>query len=174
VTVARPMSGLVAGAGFLLNKKSAGFLAGELGLRSHFGFDVKFDKNGVVPPQGNLTALIRSYYLPDGTRDSVLHTYQVKSSSITSLLASSDSAGKRLATLVAIADVRDITDPLNPFTVASGLAVEMTTTDAGVPGTNNDSLGLRLWNGSSLWFSSNYNAGETLEQLLSGGNVKIA
>ena len=60
--------------------------------------------------------------------------------------------------------------------VASGLNLDLTTTDTGDPGASGtpvDTVGLRLYSSNTMWFSSNYNAGKTLEQPLGNGNAKV-
>src|SRR5262249_57733519 len=63
----------------------------------------------------------------------------------------------------------DITNPLNPISLGGNLNLQVTMTDAGEPG-NNDSIGISLWNGSTLLFSSKWNGAQTVEQLLNTGN----
>lgn len=52
----------------------------------------------------------------------------------------------------------------------------MRLTDKGEPG-NSDSISFSLYDGSTLWFSSNWSGGKTIEQSLSpgsgNGNVQV-
>src|SRR5439155_2801787 len=145
ITVAKPLTYSIAGGGYLVNKKSAGFLAGEIGLRTHFGFNVKFNKGG-GSPQGQVNFLVRSYQLPNGTRDNKPHLYQVRSTAISSLSSSTDASGRRHATFTALDDVMDVSDPLASFSVATGLRLDLSVTDASA----GDSISVKLSSGSSL------------------------
>ena len=48
----------------------------------------------------------------------------------------------------------------------------MTMTDKGEPGSS-DTLGVTLWDGSTLLFSSEWTGSQTLEMLLGGGNLAV-
>jgi hypothetical protein len=65
-----------------------------------------------------------------------------------------------------------VTDPLSPISVAGNLSLQVTITDRGEPGSN-DSIGVTLWNGSTLLFSSEWRGSKTLEQRLDGGNTVV-
>ena len=53
--------------------------------------------------------------------------------------------------------------------VLSDLTVQVTYTDRGKGKT--DSIGLTLWNGNTLVFSSDWNGATTLERVLAKGNI---
>jgi hypothetical protein len=80
VTVIQPQPGSIAGGGFTVNPaatanpKSAGQYGGDPGLKTNFGFNVKYNKSG-TNLQGNVNIIDRS-----GGR-----VYQFKSNSLTSL-----------------------------------------------------------------------------------------
>ncbi len=176
VTVAKPIDGAISGGGYIVNKSSGGFLAGDLGLRTNFGFNVKYNKSG-TSTQGNVNIIVRSYNLPNGTRDSRLHVYQIKSTAITLLQIFKDTSGILHATFTAKANVQDITDPRNVISIAGGLSLEMTVTDMGEPGAMKpggaDTIGFTLKNGTSLWYSSDWDGSKTVEDILGGGNIQI-
>jgi hypothetical protein len=175
ITVSKPLDSFISGGGYFRNVSSAGFLAGELGLRTNFGFNVKFNKSG-TSLQGNVNIIVRSYNLPSGIRDTKLHVYQIKSTAISSLLTTTDALGKRHSTFVAKANVQDITDPNNAISVYGGLSLEMTVTDAGEPGSNAapaDSVGFTIWNGRTLIYSSDWTGTKTNEDILEGGNIQV-
>jgi hypothetical protein len=47
-------------------------------------------------------------------------------------------------------------------------------TDAGEPGSS-DKIAITVWNkAGGLWFASHWNGSKTIEQLLSGGNLKVS
>jgi hypothetical protein len=56
ITIARPIAGLVAGGGFLVNSGSGGIAAGTTGLRTSFGFYYRT----AATPTGAATVIIRS------------------------------------------------------------------------------------------------------------------
>jgi hypothetical protein len=80
--------------------------------------------------------------------------------------------GDGAATFISKANLTDITDPLNPIGIAGNLSLIVTLTDNGEPGSS-DTIGFTLWNGSELWFSSNWTGAQTEEQVLAGGNLAV-
>ena len=67
----------------------------------------------------------------------------------------------------------DITNPASPTTLDGNAQLTLTITDAGEPGSN-DTIGITLWTKQgALWFSSNWNGLNTIEQLIGGGNVQV-
>ncbi|WP_262014410.1 M12 family metallo-peptidase [Micromonospora sp. Mcm103] len=56
--------------------------------------------------------------------------------------------------------------------VASGLTLAVTVTDRGAPG-RNDTVGVTLWKGGALLFSSDWTGGATAEVKLKGGNLTV-
>lgn len=72
--------------------------------------------------------------------------------------------------LLATASITDITNPLNPVPVEANDALIITFHDNGSPG-NNDTLGVSLYNGQTLRYSSTWNGTATIEQNLGGGNL---
>lgn len=70
----------------------------------------------------------------------------------------------------------DIRNATVTISVAGGLQLEMTLTDRGEPGSTGvalDSIGFTVWKGEELWYSSNWDGTQTLEELLDGGNVQV-
>jgi hypothetical protein len=57
--------------------------------------------------------------------------------------------------------------------VASNLSLRITLTDRGSSHGSNDSIGVTLWQGSKLLFSSRWNGTETVEQALKSGKVHV-
>jgi hypothetical protein len=58
VTVSQQLSGMITGGGFLMNQASAGLYPGQTGLKTNFGFNVKYNKSG-TNLQGNINTIIR-------------------------------------------------------------------------------------------------------------------
>jgi len=89
------------------------------------------------------------------------------------------SRGRRCVTCIGLADIRwtaslvDVTKPWRPMTVGSDLALQVTVTDKGDRHGSGDSIGITLWNGNALLFSSKWNGSATLEQLLKSGRITV-
>jgi hypothetical protein len=56
--------------------------------------------------------------------------------------------------------------------IGSNYTLQVNMTDNGLPGTN-DTLGIALWNGSTLLYSSNWIGGTTVQQSLGGGRLIV-
>jgi hypothetical protein len=70
------------------------------------------------------------------------------------------------------ANLTDVTNPLGQVTVGGNLTLQVTMTDKGEPGLS-DTIGVTLWDGSKLLFSSHWKGSKTVEQLLAGGNLVV-
>lgn len=168
VTVKKPTAGSIGGGGFLINpttNASTGLYAGEVGAKTNFGLNVKFNKQG-TNLQGNVNIIVRSN---DG------HVYQFKSNAIDSLNITSPSPGVTKATFTSKANVTDITNPLAPISLGGNKLMQITMTDNGEPGSR-DTIGLTVYNASvtgGVLFSSSWTGTNTIEQLLSGGNLQV-
>ena len=157
VTVAKPLtSRFIAGGGSLVMSNSAGQKPGEAGTLNDFSFGVKYSGSG-SNPTGNFSTIVRSRV------SGVLRVYHIKASRISSLTVN----GNR-ATLQGVASIYDIT---NGSTLLDAYATfEVSVTDLG----GTDSIAISIRNSASaLWFSSNWNGVNTMEQLLSGGDIKV-
>jgi len=171
ITVSRPLDGFITGGGYIVNKKSGGLLAGAVGERTNFGFNVKYSKTG--SPQGNVNIIVRSYCNPDGTRSNTLHVYQIKSTAISWLATQQDAAGNGYASFEAKCNVQDITNPKNVISVIGGLTLDLTVTDGGQGSSSTipDSIGFTVWRGNELWYSSDWDGSKTIEDILGGGDL---
>ena len=170
VTIAKPVSGMITGGGYVILKNSAGQKAGTEGTKNNFGFNVKNDKNGA--PKGTINTIIRRLE----TSDNKVHVYQIKGNAMTSLAltyATASTPGK--ATFNGKANIQDITDPLAPISVDGNATLQVTMTDMGEPG-NYDRIAVTVWEKTgSLWFANYWDvaSAKTLEQQLDGGNLKV-
>jgi HYR domain len=158
VTVSKPIgTNFITGGGYLVLTSSSGLYFGEVGSKNNFGFNVKYNKGG-TNLQGNLNVIVRN-----GGR-----VYQIKANSMTSLSVVSNKAifnGK--------ANIQDITDPLHPFSIDGNGSLQVRLTDVGQPG-NTDTISITIWNkNGGVWFSSNWDGTQSVEQLLGGGNVVV-
>jgi MBG domain/MBG domain (YGX type) len=164
VTVSQAISSMITGGGFLKNTASSGLFAGTAGLKTNFGFNVKYNKSN-TNLQGNINTIVRS-----GGR-----VYQIKGNSMTSLSnqVNSSTGQGGTSTFNGKASIQDITIPAAPISVDGNASLQVTMTDNGEPGSN-DTIGITVWNkNGGLWFSSNWSGTKTLEQLLGGGNLVV-
>lgn len=172
VEVTEPNGSFITGGGYQVIGTSGGAYQAGSGSWMNFAFNVKY-KN-MKNLQGHANVIFR-------TGDK---TYQIKSTAITSLgIALKDANGAACnpppsADCFGVADFRskaslvDVTDPLAPVSIAGNLTLQVKMTDKGDPGSG-DTLGVTLWDGNRLLFSSEWSGAETLEQLLGGGNLVV-
>ena len=102
-----------------------------------------------------------------------VYTYQIKGNAIKSLgVDIADEENKR-AEFMTKANLKDITDPLNPVDLEGNHTLSVDMTDRGEPG-EFDSIGITLTNSSGiLLYSSNWIGISTDEMELSGGNLVV-
>ena len=156
VTIAVPGSESVTGGGYLLMQNSIGTYAGTTGTKTNFGFTMKWTKSG-TNVKGQCNIIVRR----NG------RVYQIKSNAITSL--SVNGSNGNFATK---ANMRDITDPLNPITVSGNADLFVNMYD-GSPGGQMDSISILYQNGSTIIYSSHWNGTQTVRRLLDGGNIQV-
>jgi hypothetical protein len=168
VEVAQPNGSFITGGGYRTIDNSAGTYAADTGSKLNLGFNVSY-KNG-KPQKGHLNAVFRR-----GD-----DTYQIKSTALDSLgIAFKRSTGGSCSgppspTCWGLADFRAKANLTNLSTGSGlgGLTLQVTFTDKGEPGVN-DTIGLTLWNGAKLVFSSEWNGAKTVERALDGGNTVV-
>lgn len=153
----------ITGGGNIIPTSSNGQYASDAGLKMNFGYNVKYNKAN-TKLQGSMNLIFRR-------GDKV---YQIKSTSITSLSVNSTNPCSRKASFTSKANLQDVTD-INalPQPVLGNLTLNVTMTDNGTPGVNNDKIGVTLWNGNNLVYSSNWITTQTIELLLNGGNLEV-
>ena len=166
VTISKPLGDLfITGGGYLTLTNSSGIKAGTVGTKNNYGFNVKYNKNR-TSLQGNINSIIRRL-----ENDGIIHVYQIKGNSMTSLSVTTTCPKK--AVFVGKANIQDITNPLNIIAVDGNATLQVTMTDNGEPG-NFDKIAITVWNkNGGLWYSSNWNGSTTVEQIISGGNLKV-
>ncbi|MBK9711260.1 MAG: hypothetical protein IPO81_08010 [Kouleothrix sp.] len=172
VEVAQPDGSFVTGGGYHAIAASGGTYKADAGSRMNFGFNVNYKNTK------NLSGHVNIVFRAGGK------TYQIKSTAIDSLgIARKTSAGLACtgspsATCWGLADFRskanltDITNPLSPISIAGNLALQVTITDKGEPGSS-DSIGVTLYSGSTLVLSSEWSGAKTTEGLFNGGNAAV-
>jgi hypothetical protein len=144
---------------------SAGKYPAAPGLKTNFGFNVKYNKTG-KNLQGNMNYIFRSIV------NGVVHTYQIKSNAMISLGVNTKNPLMQTAVFVSKANLTDITNPLSPVSLGGNLKLQVNLTDTGEPGIN-DKIAITLWNGSTLLYSSCWTGSSTLETVLGGGNLVV-
>ncbi|MDT8394294.1 MAG: M6 family metalloprotease domain-containing protein [Bacteroidales bacterium] len=165
VTVAKPLPNFVTGGGYITLESPAGMVAGDVGSKNNFGFNVRFNKNG-TNLRGKVNTIIRR------TEWDGVHTYQIKGNKINSLAILPDDEGGE-ATINCKASIEDITDPLNPVSVEGNASMQINMDDNGEPGVN-DLIAITIWDKwGGLWYASNWNGTRTNQQLLDGGNLAV-
>lgn len=163
ITVARPNGDFITGGGYLVNDASVGAYAGGDGLKTNFGFNVKFNKK-LTNLMGHFNAIVRQ---DDGT------ILKIKSNATDSLVVDPTVGVDGHATFVSKANLTDVTDPANPVGIAGNLQLIVKVTDNGEPGAGADTISFALWNGATLLFSSNFDGTKTVEQTITGGDTQI-
>src|SRR3989475_94535 len=183
VTISQVGAGMITGGGYLVMQNSAGTIAGDLGTKDNFGFNVKYTKNGNL--QGNINTIVRRK-----ESDGIQHVYQIKGNSMTALAVSqlvnatwvsgctgATSTSPCKAQFNSKASIQDITNLLVPLSVpgSGNSSLQFNMTDYGSPGSS-DTIGITLWNGTGgIWFSTNWvgSPPATVEQLIGGGNLDV-
>ncbi|MBO9202485.1 MULTISPECIES: autotransporter-associated beta strand repeat-containing protein [Niastella] len=168
VTVSKSLKEFVSGGGTIQLARSAGQMAGDVGSKANFGFNVKYNKSN-KNLQGNFNTIIRR------TQADGVHVYQVKGNVLNTLWtipgiglipAWASFSGK--------ASIQDITNPLAPVSVDGNATVKVEMTDRNDAGTG-DAIAITIWNKSGgLWFASNWNGILNEQQVLAGGNIRIS
>lgn len=155
-TVMKPTAGSLGGGGLIVNSGSTGTYAGDAGLKTNFGLNVKYNKSG-TNLQGNVNIIVRSQG----------RVYQIKSNSITSLSQTQlANNGGALATFNSKATLADITNPTSPIALGGNLNLQIQALDKGEPGSN-DQIAATLYDGTTLLFSTGG------QKALAGGNIQV-
>jgi hypothetical protein len=182
VTLAMPGQDFITGGGYTIftaNNPSAGTYAGTVGQRMNFGFVMKWNPSG-KNLQGQVNVIYRRIV------NGVTRLYQIKSNAINSLVVENvNNNGQpavapnitfRKATIATKANLKDITDPLNPISLGGNLSLtvvawESTTVNTGAL----DRITVQL-NGSGslgLLFANSWAGASATWQTLTGGKIQV-
>jgi hypothetical protein len=168
VNVYKPLNDFITGGGHIIPTASAGTYASDAGRKTNFGFNVRYNKTG-KNLQGNINTIFRRK-----ESDGIVHVYQIKGNSMTSLSVSAPAGTTaRTAIFNGKANMADITNPLMPVSLGGNLTLQVTMTDRGEPGVN-DQIGITVYNNAGgIFYSSNWSGTRTAETLLRGGNLVV-
>jgi len=167
LNVYKPLNDFVTGGGYIIPTKSSGTYASDAGRKTNFGFNVKYNKSG-KSLQGNINTIFRRK-----EKDGLVHVYQIKGNSMTSLSVNAKVATAKTAIFNGKANLQDITNPQAPVSVGGNLTLQVSMTDKGEPG-KNDLLGITVFSSTGgILYASNWDGVKTAEMLLSGGNIII-
>ena len=173
VEVAQPDGSFITAGGWFAAGTSAGTYKADAGSRISAGFNVKYNAN-MKNLQGHLNAIYRAgaktFQIRSTATDSLGITHRTPGGASCSTPPSPSCFG--LADFRSKASLTDITDPGNPINLGGNLTLQVTVTDKGEPGSS-DTIGITLWNGGTLVFSSNWTGTNTTETVLGGGNTVV-
>lgn len=170
VTIAKPLDDFITGGGYLVLSDSAGVFAGAPDSHANFGFHVKFNRR-MTNLQGGVTLIVRG---DDGA------VYRIKSNAMDSLGV--DEGGR--AQFESKANITDVSDRDNPYSIGGNYVLQMILTDRSADGSD-DTIGFSLWdeqrhgNGQNatvtrlLLFSSRWDGNQTQQQQLASGNLMV-
>ena len=175
VTIAVPVAGgLICGGGTIDNSNSAGYLKGSALDPACFSFYVQYTKSG-SNPQGSVQIFDRSYYKPDGTLDTVLHTYMFKSTSISLLSVTPGiSPTNSVAQFTSKANVNEILPNGTQVSIEGNDVMQLTLTDGTPTNTATRTLGITIQRTKGgTWYSSSWDGTKTVEKQVYSGNVSV-
>jgi hypothetical protein len=175
--VAEADSSHITAVGRLLASASGGTYAATLGSKINFALDVKYKEPS---EQGKRKESLKGHI--DISFSSGGKTYRVRSDDVDSLGVTFQTPGGEecdghvSAACFGLGDLRATAKLLRKkkgkTTIATGLTLRVSLTDRGGPGAD-DSIGITLWDGNTLLFSSRWDGSETLEQALLHGKVHV-
>lgn len=173
INVYKPQGEFITGGGTVVPTKASGALPSDAGKKSNFGFNVKYTQKS-TNLQGNISYLFRRKEI-----DGIVHLYQVKGNSMTSLTVNMNDAGEggaKTAVFTGKCNITDVTNPAAPVSVpgTGNSIMQVIITDGGDQATV-DKYGIAVWNsGNQLLHSSNWELTKTTKLVLTGGNVVVS
>jgi subtilisin family serine protease len=162
VTVYKPVGDFITGGGHIKPTLSAGKYASTPGLKTNFGFHVKFNKKG-KNLIGGMNILFRQQVGDE------IQLFQIKTNSMSSLGINIINPNEEVSEFVSKANLRNLT---TGESLGGNLTLQVKLTDRGEPGTE-DEIAITLWNGNVLLYSSEWIGTSTTKQFLVGGNLVV-
>jgi hypothetical protein len=150
----------ITGGGHIIPVDSKGEYASDPGRKVNFGFNVKWNKT-MKNLQGNFNMILR--------RGSEI--YQIKSNALSGLGIDGSNPCSHKAVFSSKANLNRVTGGITE-TILGNLILQITLTDNGEPGVV-DRIGVTLYNGSTLLYSSSWPVSSTEELTLVGGNILV-
>jgi hypothetical protein len=161
VTVYRTsLNEFISGGGHIIPVDSKGEYASDPGRKVNFGFNVKWNKT-MKNLQGNFNLILR--------RGSEI--YQIKSNALSGLGIDGSNPCSHKAVFSSKANLNRVTGGITE-NLMGNLSLQVTLTDNGKPGVT-DMIGVTLYNGSTLLYSSSWPISSTEELTLVGGNILV-
>jgi len=185
VMIAVPVpGGQICGGGTIDNATgfgSSGFLKGSAANPAVFTFFVKYTKSG-SNPQGGVEITVRSFYKTDGSLDTSLHTYRLKSTAISVLAVNNTNTDQPAPGLKAHsaqfsskANVAEIVNG-SEVSVEGNCIMQITMTEASPTSCAGDTLAISVQRSKGgLWFTSNWDGTKTTEKTIicPGGDLSV-
>ena len=189
----------VDGEGYLVASGSSGSYKAEAGSKVAFELDVTFesrgrdgrghdrdgkggrnghgsdhDDRGPKYPKGDVEVAFRSGGKAYVVKTTAIESVGVAFETVTGARCGRDhqKRGAGMAEVRARATLFGVSDPRRPVTVATGLTLQVDATDKAKHGPA-DTIGISLWNGNVLLFSSRWNGTTTVEQALASGRITV-
>jgi hypothetical protein len=162
LTVYKPVGDFITGGGHIKPSLSAGKYASDPGLKTNFGFHVKFNKKG-KSLVGGMNIIFRQQVGDD------IQLFQIKTNSMSSLGINIANPNEKISEFVSKANLRNLTTGED---LGGNLTLQVKLTDRGEPGAE-DEIAITLWNGNVLLYSSEWTGTSTAKQFLAGGNLVV-
>ncbi|MFA1771323.1 YDG domain-containing protein [Rufibacter glacialis] len=161
ITVSKPVpGGFIVGGSQMTNKNSNGYLKGQEGMNTDYQFDIQYTKSG-TSPKGKAKVMIRSYYKPDGTLDSKLHTYLITTNAIATLNITKAPDGSATGNFSAKANIVEQLDDLSIVAIEGGSTFQMEAYQRNC----DQQVAITLFRkAGGIWFSSNWTGSNTVKQ----------
>jgi len=180
VTIAVPVpGGQICGGGTINNAAdfgSSGMLKGSANDPACFSFYVQYSKSG-SNPQGSVQLFDKSYYKPDGTLDTVLHTYLFKSTSISVLsVTQGTTSTKATAQFTSKANVTEILPNGTTSSIEGNDVMGLSLTDYSTITGNTypSTLGITInRTKGGTWYSSDWDGAKTVEKAGASGTISV-
>jgi hypothetical protein len=176
IEVHLPDGSAISGSGLMVAGRSAGTYATSarslLGFAIDVTYRVRAKDASPPPPTGHVEVFFRS-----GGRSYVIKSDDIDLLGVSTETPSGDACRGRGPTCIGRVDSRwtarllDITSLLKPTTVGGKLVLQVAVTDR--RDGSGDSIGITLWDGDRLLFSSAWSGAQTLEQVLKTGDVAV-
>ncbi|WP_158866168.1 M4 family metallopeptidase [Maribellus comscasis] len=162
VTVYKPVGDFITGGGHIKPTLSAGMYASTPGLKTNFGFHVKWNKTG-KNLQGGMNILFRQQVGEE------VQIFQIKTNSMTTLGVNTANPDEQIGEFESKATLQNLT---TEESLGGNLTLHSKIIDRGNPGSN-DEIAITLWNRNTLLYSSEWNGLNTDLQYIETGNIVV-